>query len=219
ERFSIQSILGSGQPTSQSTSMIDNNLQLPAETSAETSRSTASVAMINSQQAINSSRATTLKDTCMVSDNKVKTRYDKRKESRARYAASDKGKKVRARYEASDKGKKTRARARAKYNASEKGKAARLRASTKYIASDKFRESRAKYDASDRGKMCRRLRDARSNTYKTAKEKGLSEVLARKKADLAAQARARKLNIHQSLPPRVSIIKLKEYLQSRLKPS
>ncbi len=156
------------------------------------------------------------------------TASDKRKTSRAKYAASEKGRKARAKYLASNKGKETMARAtakymasdkgketiakytasdkrktsRAKYAASEKGRKAIARARAKYMASDKYKEASArrwaKFAASDKGKADQAIRYTRTTTYRLAIKQGLSEELAREKAESAAEAKKAELT---SVPP------------------
>ncbi len=118
--------------------------------------------------------------------------------ARAKYMASDKGKETIAKYTASDKRKTSRA----KYAASEKGRKAIARARAKYMASDKCKEASArrwaKFAASDKGKADQPIRYTRTTTYRLAIKQGLSEELAREKAELAAEAKKAELT---SVPP------------------
>ncbi|WP_257294021.1 hypothetical protein [Endozoicomonas sp. YOMI1] len=187
--FSIQSILGIGPSTSQSSLFVDNNLHQPVEIF----NATEPVATIQPQLATNSSRASIPEGTLLVSDARAKREAsDKYKEARARakakYQVSEKGRKTRAKYRASHKGKETKARATAKYEASDKGRQARARA-------------RAKHEASDKRKIAKTINNARSNTYQSAIKKGFSEEVARKKGDLAANVKKAELSSVSVLYP------------------
>ncbi|MBO9483628.1 hypothetical protein [Salinisphaera sp. G21_0] len=122
---------------------------------------------------------------------------DNHRTNRARYAASEKGRKAiaraKAKYLASNKGKETMARSRAKYRASDKGK----KTIAKYMASDKYKEASArrwaKFAATDKGKADQAIRYTRTTTYRLAIKQGLSEKLAREKAELAAGAKKAEL--------------------------
>ncbi|WP_257293771.1 hypothetical protein, partial [Endozoicomonas sp. YOMI1] len=73
---------------------------------------------------------------------------------------------------------------------SDKGKASRAR----YLSSDKGKASKARYAASDKGKASQALRSEKSKAYRSALKQGLSEELARKKGELAANAKKAKLS-------------------------
>ena len=188
---------------------IDNNLHQPLKMHNQASCINASiesavpVAIVRPQMATNSCRAITPEDPLMLPEdarakyeesdrrNKARAKYEATEKSkrnkarcRARYFATEKGKTSKARYAASDKGKKTRARARAKYEASVKGKTSRAR----YYASDKYKKTLAKYHASPAGRMVRAISNAKSNTYRSALKKGISDKVARQLGELAANA-------------------------------
>ncbi|MGI2029566.1 hypothetical protein [Endozoicomonas acroporae] len=120
----------------------------------------------------------------------VASASEKRKTNKAKkqtkYVASEKAKLRRARYLRSEKGKESKAR----YASSAKGRASQAR----YYLSDTRKESMAKYKASDKAKAYRAIRNARSNTYKSAIRKGFSEKLAREKGELAAKAKRAELS-------------------------
>ena len=94
----------------------------------------------------------------------------------------------------SARGKLTQARIRARYNASPSSRASRARCNAKYSASEKGKKSRARYNASAKGRVNQAIKNARSGAYRTGIKQGLSEELARKKGDLAAQKKRAQLS-------------------------
>ena len=105
--------------------------------------------------------------------------------------------------------KAKRAKSKARYEASDRGKETRA----KYAESDIAQDLKAKYNKSDKGRVKQAIRSARSYAYRLAKNSGLSERLARKSGERAANE---KRAFYLQHPPfGLSVTKVKECLQSR----
>ena len=105
--------------------------------------------------------------------------YVKHKGTRSRAVAK--------KYYESVKGKATRAR----YLASEKYKESRK----KYLASDRYKKINAAYRSSEKGQSVGLICNAKSNAYRKALRKGMSEKMARQEGQLAADKK--KQNYYQ----------------------
>ena len=110
--------------------------------------------------------------------------------SQSRYNTSEKGRNTKARYRKSDKGRE----GRAKYNESEKGKWKTAKRNSRYHSSEKGKNTTAKYYASDRGMIARIVANTKSYAYRSALKLGLSEELAREKAESAANKKRAELS-------------------------
>lgn len=104
------------------------------------------------------------------------------KVSNAKCYVSEKHKPVSVRYDASIR----HTLARARFLDSDEGRLRQARTKTRYALSEKGRTTMARYRASDQGKFFQAIRNARSYAYRSALRKGVSEELARKKGELAA---------------------------------
>lgn len=128
----------------------------------------------------------------------VKHKGTRSKAAARKYYESVKGKAARARYLASEKYKVSRK----KYFASSHYKAKRERylASSGYrenyalyLASDHYKKIKAAYRSSEKGQRVQLICNAKSNAYRKALRKGMSEKMARQEGQLAADKKKAEL--------------------------